>query len=119
MHVIGIDIGGTSIKLAVVQTETGSIVAEAFFPTPQNGAQGVATEVAQHVRELREVYRDVERVGVGVPGAMNADRSLVRFPPNLKGWKEEPLKEYLVELLPEISKVEVDNDAKVATLAEA
>jgi glucokinase len=50
---------------------------------------------------------------------MNADRSLVRFPPNLKGWNEEPLRDYLKEALPEFDTVDVDNDAKVATLAEA
>jgi glucokinase len=50
---------------------------------------------------------------------MNVDRSLVRYPPNLLGWKEEPLKSYLKELLPDFERIEVDNDAKVAALAEA
>jgi glucokinase len=50
---------------------------------------------------------------------MTRDRELVRYPPNLLGWKEEPLRKYLAEALPNFKRIEVDNDAKVAALAEA
>ncbi|HWF43827.1 MAG TPA: ROK family protein [Candidatus Kapabacteria bacterium] len=116
---LGVDIGGTTIKIGVVEMPSGIVRAEAAFPTPQEGARAVATEIAQHVRDFRSAYPEVDRLGVGVPGAMNLDRSLVRYPPNFKGWKEEPLRQYLTEVLPEFSHIEVDNDAKVATLAEA
>lgn len=115
----GIDIGGTTIKIGVVDETVGKVVAELAFITPQTGARNVAKEIAQHIREIGSAYPEVDRVGVGVPGAMNQDRSLVRYPPNLMGWKEEPLKRYLQEALPEFKRIEVDNDAKVATLAEA
>ncbi len=119
MFVLGIDIGGTTIKLGVVDTSTGSVVAESSFPTPQSGARNVAMETAQRVHDIRSAYPEIGRIGVGVPGAMNADRSLVRYPPNLFGWKEEPLQQYFKEALPDFQQIEVDNDAKVATLAEA
>ena len=119
MHVIGIDIGGTTIKLGIVDSSTGAVVADSAFATPQNGAQNVAIETARHVRDMLTACPEVNRLGVGVPGAMNADRSLVRYPPNLLGWKEEPLQKYFKEALPDFVQIEVDNDAKVATLAEA
>ena len=68
---------------------------------------------------MRSAFPEVDRLGIGVPGAMNSDRSLVRYPPNLLGWKEEPLRQYLIDALPEFNRIEVDNDANVAALAEA
>jgi glucokinase len=79
----------------------------------------VAKAIVEHVHEIRAAFPEIDCLGVGVPGAMNRDRSLVRYPPNLLGWKEEPLKAYLLELLPDFKRIEVDNDAKVAALAEA
>jgi glucokinase len=117
--ILGIDIGGTTIKIGVVDEAAGKVVAESSFVTPQSGAQEAASEIARHVHEIKSSYPELDRMGVGVPGAMNRDRSLVRYPPNLLGWKEEPLKQYLEESLPEFKHIEVDNDAKVAALAEA
>jgi glucokinase len=116
---LGIDIGGTTIKLGVVDASKGSNVAESAFPTPQTGSRDVAKAIADRVREIKYSYPEIVRMGVGVPGAMNIDRSLVRYPPNLLGWKEEPLQAYLKELLPDFERIEVDNDANVAALAEA
>ncbi len=118
-HVLGVDIGGTTVKLGVVSPQSGAIAAESSFPTPQTGSRSVVQAVAEHVRDIKSAYPELERIGIGVPGAMNRDRSLVRYPPNLTGWKEEPLKQYLQEVLPEFRTIEVDNDAKVAALAEA
>src|SRR5438128_3897017 len=116
---LGVDIGGTSIKLGVVDPSSGSIVAESSFETPQTGAKNVVQSIAEHVRNLHSAYPEIDRMGVGVPGAMTRDRSLVRYPPNLLGWKEEPLQHYLQGALPNFTRIEVDNDAKVAALAEA
>jgi glucokinase len=116
---LGVDIGGTTVKLGVVDASKGSIVAESAFPTPQTGSRDVAKAIAERVFEIRAAFPEIVCLGVGVPGAMNRDRSLVRYPPNLLGWKEEPLQAYLKELLPDMKQIEVDNDANVAALAEA
>ncbi len=116
---LGIDIGGTTVKLGVVDAASGSIMAESAFSTPQTGSWNVAKAIAAQVQEIRSAFPEIKRMGVGVPGSMNRDRSLVRYPPNLLGWKEEPLQASLQELLPEFERIEVDNDANVAALAEA
>ncbi|HEY3876796.1 MAG TPA: ROK family protein [Candidatus Kapabacteria bacterium] len=118
-YVLGVDIGGTTIKLGVVEIGTGKIAAESSVPTPQTGSHPVAVVVTEQAHILQAAFPELNRMGVGVPGAMNRDRSLVRYPPNLLGWKEEPLREYLAELLPSFLAIEVDNDAKVAAIAEA
>jgi predicted NBD/HSP70 family sugar kinase len=50
---LGIDIGGTTVKLGVVDATNGSIVAESSFPTPQTGSHTVAMEIAGRVRKIR------------------------------------------------------------------
>jgi glucokinase len=117
--VLGVDIGGTSVKMGAIDIRNGRVVRERSFPTPKGGSQKMAKDLAKHVRVITVDYPDVAVVGIGVPGAMNNDRSLVRYPPNLDGWLEEPLAENVRAALPWIEHVEVDNDAKVATLAEA
>ncbi|MDP4234509.1 MAG: ROK family protein [Bacteroidota bacterium] len=118
MRTLGVDIGATTIKLAVV-SDAGATEVESAFQTPQSSAREVACALVAHVHDILSAYPEIRRIGVGVPGAMNRDRSLVRYPPNLIGWKEEPLQAYLQELLPTFDLVEVDNDAKVAALAES
>jgi glucokinase len=107
------------VKLAVVESETGAIQAESSFKTPRTTARNIAFMTAERVDELIARFPDIKRIGIGVPGAMNADRSVVRYPPNLPGWKEEPLLQYFQEALPQLERIEVDNDAKCAGLAEA
>ena len=123
MKAIGVDIGGTSVKLAVIDVDTSSVMSRGSFPTDANStqpdpAQHLAVRIAERIKPWIEEY-SIDLVGVGVPGAMNDDRSLVRYPPNLPGWKEEPLRDLLAAQLPGGIRVEVDNDANVATVAEA
>ncbi len=116
---IGVDIGGTTVKLGVIDAVSGRVAAESSFPTPQTGSHNVASAIAEQACEIKSAYPEIDRLGVGTPGSMNRDRSLVCYPPNLLGWKEEPLQAYLKELLPEFNRIEVDNDANVAALAES
>ena len=54
MHYIGIDLGGTSIKGAVV-TEGGTILKEAFCPTQrESGPEHVAREIAGLITALAD-----------------------------------------------------------------
>ena len=66
--ILGIDVGGTGIKGAPVDTETGELLSERYRvltphpATPQNIAQAIA-EVVQH-------YNWHERIGVGFPSVV-------------------------------------------------
>lgn len=116
--VIGVDIGGTSIKLGAVNLEKGKVLRESSFTTPNATARDTATLIARHVNVLIHQYPDITSIGIGVPGAMNMDRTLVQYPPNFPKWEVEPLADYLKEALPIVETVVMDNDAKAAALAE-
>ncbi len=110
---IGVDVGGTKVAAGVVD-EDGVVLARARRPTPSGSPGDVEETIAALVAELRADH-DVEAVGIGAAGFIDAERSRVLFAPNL-AWRDEPLRD-------EVSKrvglpVVVENDANAAAWAE-
>lgn len=113
---IGIDFGGTSVKLGVCRG--GELLAtDAPIPTQDySGPQALITAMADRVAKLREKFPDIAAIGVGVPGLVDFDRGFVHILTNVPGWKHVPLKTILGEKteLP----VVVENDANAMCYAE-
>lgn len=119
-YAIGADVGGTSVKLGLFSA-AGDLLEKWEIPTrTENGGQHVLPDIADAVREkLREkniAPEDMEGIGIGVPGPVDAD-SIVHHCINL-GWGTVDVRAELGRLLPEISFVAVGNDANVAALGE-
>jgi glucokinase len=111
---IGVDIGGTKVAAGLVD-EQGGIVASARRDTPSHDPARIEEIIADVVREL-QASREVEAVGIGAAGFVDAARSTVVFAPNL-AWRDEPLRVNVEKRcgLP----VVVENDANAAAWAEA
>ncbi len=110
---IGVDVGGTKVLAGVVD-EDGTILAQTRRPTPSTSPAATADAIADAVAELR-AGREIEAVGIGAAGWIDETRSRVLFAPNL-AWREEPLRDIVVERigLP----VVVENDANAAAWGE-
>ena len=68
MQILGVDIGGTGIKGAPIDTDTGALLAERYrIPTPE-GAK--PKEVAVTVAELARHFNWHGPIGVGFPAAI-------------------------------------------------
>jgi glucokinase len=121
-HLIGIDLGGTNIKAALVNTETGEITGLTSEPThAQEGHHAVITrmaELADTVIAHAGVRKtEVGGIGLGIPGLLDLEHGLTLFLPNLPGqWRSVPVREELAKAsgLP----VAIINDARAATLGE-
>ena len=111
---IGVDIGGTKVAAGVVD-EQGGIVASARRDTPSNDPAKIEMLIADVVRELQASH-DIEAVGIGAAGFVDAARSTVVFAPNL-AWRDEPLRRNLEKRCG--LAVVVENDANAAAWAEA
>ncbi len=95
---VGIDIGGTNIKLGLVDRE-GRVLARRSLPTKANsGPIPTLERIAAAVSELRSGKR-IASVGVGIAGLVDHTNGIVRVPPNLPGWNGTPIKELLTKLL--------------------
>lgn len=107
---IGIDLGGTSAKVALVRKghviarETS--VATSGFPKPA----ALVGEITLAIRRLLGSGQP-DRIGIGVAGDIDSDHGIVRVSPNL-GWKNVPLKALFARHFG--CRIEVDNDANVA-----
>lgn len=117
---IGIDLGGTDIKGALVSPD-GEILRQDRVPTEAtSGADAVADRIVNLTTKLREEHgadpSDIPGIGIGVPGVTRADGAVV-LAPNLD-WHHVPFKTMLQERMPDF-RIEIDNDANVAALAEA
>jgi glucokinase len=110
---IGVDVGGTKIAAGVVD-ESGQILEEARRSSPAKDTDAIEDAIADAVAALAERH-DVEAVGVGAAGFVDAARSTVLIAPNL-AWRDEPLRTELENRtkLP----VVIENDANAAAWGE-
>jgi glucokinase len=110
---IGVDAGGTKVAAGVVD-DRGAVLASSLRPTPSQDPRETETVIVDLFRELAASH-EVEAVGVGAAGFVNAERSTVLFAPNL-AWRDEPLRRSLEARcgLP----VVIENDANAAAWAE-
>jgi glucokinase len=110
---IGVDVGGTKIAAGVVESD-GTIVDEARRDSPATSQPAIVEAIVDIVDELSSRH-EVEAVGVGAAGFIDAARATVLFAPNL-AWRDAPLKrdvEAKVSL-----PVVVENDANAAAWGE-
>lgn len=116
MQTIGIDFGGTSVKIGVC--EQAKILAHyPRIPTPEfDSPASLLVEMVRAVGLLRDRFPDVAAIGVGVPGFVDWKTGIVHSLTNVPGWDRFPLRRHLDEAtgLP----VCVDNDANTVAYAE-
>ena len=112
---IGIDLGGTNIKGALV-SETGKILKQRSAPThAEAGAEAVTKTIAAMICALAE-GESVSGVGMGCPGTVDDQEGTVVYACNL-GWVHYDVRTALRELTG--YSVRLVNDANAAALAEA
>lgn len=113
MYYLGVDLGGTNIKAALVDAD-GAIIKEASTPTKlPRPAEAVCDDIAALCNQLAQ-GQQVAGIGVGCPGTV--DGGLVRYSNNLD-WHDFAMGDYLRARtgLP----VALANDANAAALGEA
>lgn len=115
---IGIDLGGTNVKLALVHEKTGFIKRKTFPTRAELGKKQIFDSISDHVKALiDEENANPIGIGMGLPGMVSLDRKTVKNPPNLPGWETERVADEMEKRL-NLSCV-VENDANVAALGSA
>ncbi|MGB3676944.1 MAG: ROK family protein [Candidatus Nanopelagicales bacterium] len=109
---VGIDVGGTSIRAAVVDA-AGQVLDSIQAPTPQS-AKALEKTLDRAVRELANRH-PISAVGLAVAGFITPDRTTVRFAPHLP-WVNAPVGKDLSNRLG--LPVILEHDANAAIWAE-
>lgn len=119
MIAIGIDIGGTSIKGAAV--DSNGRVYEKFSMPFIKGEPGEITirKLAEIVKEYisaQSLEKKIVGIGIGSPGTLDIKNGIVNYANNL-GWNELHVADIMHETLP--YPIRLTNDANAASLGEA
>jgi len=114
--VIGIDLGGTTIKLGLFQ-KNGTCIQSLTVATPQPSTPKAVVEVMADAIAQLDTNHSVIAIGVGTPGPADATGRIARVAINLNDWHDIPLADWLEAKTgcPTI----IANDANCAGLGEA
>ena len=120
-YAVGVDLGGTYIKAALVERGKGLISEKSIATEGGGGPRHVIDRIASLVKELQDILsgHSISGIGIGPPGAINWERTTVIYPPNLPGWEVVNLRDELRQRLGKELHVFVENDANLAGLGSA
>lgn len=113
---IGIDFGGSSIKMGVVLGK--QIIAEApiIIPSEHPIPAELIRTIADRAKALMDEHADIKAIGCGVPGFVDIHKGRIHNLTNVPGWVDIPLRDLLSEEtgLPCV----IENDANAMGIAE-
>ena len=117
---IGVDIGGTNIKIALVDFE-GKIIYSNTVPTrAEMGYEAGVNSIKQAIRDLSQetgaAKDDIEAIGFGLPGQIDYKEGIVKNLPNIPGWVNIPLAKIIEDEFHIPTRL--DNDVRCAALGE-
>ncbi len=117
MYNIGVDVGGTSIKVGLVKN--GEIIVRSNKEVSKNnGLEEVLLNIEDSINDVLNKkgikIDDIKTIGIGIPGIVNKTGNVTCV--NM-GLKNDPLEKRLKEKFAN-TRIVVENDANVAALAE-
>ncbi|SEQ01818.1 ROK family protein [Piscibacillus halophilus] len=113
MKVIGVDIGGTKVRMGVLDQDM-KIYLDQKVPT----TFPLYDLLEKEILKILEKHPDVEAIGIGTHGFVDSKEGKIVYATDLlPGWTGTEVKKHLEQATNK--RVEIDNDANVAALAEA
>jgi len=117
-YVFGVDVGGTTVKMGLFTVEGELLDKWEIKTRTEDGGKNVLPDIADSIKEVIESKKlakeDVEGVGIGVPGPVKEDGTVLKCV-NL-GWGILNVEDELEKLVG--YPVKAGNDANVAALGE-
>ena len=96
---VGVDVGGQTIKGGVVD-DAGHPLSSVTVPTEaargqEHGLHQMCETVRQAVRQAGLNLDDIAAIGVATPGTMDIPAGVILDPPNLRPWKNVPVRDHI------------------------
>src|SRR5262245_19807761 len=94
---VGLDVGGTTMKAGVVDDTGRPLSAAVSLPTEahkgqEHGLERMCETIRQAVAAARLAMAEVSAIGVATPGTMDIPAGVILDPPNLKPWRNVPVR---------------------------
>lgn len=118
LRFVGIDIGATSVDVAITDGELRILAHAADEIDIRQGPVAVLQHAVSLVEKLRAdgAAPQLHGIGVGVPGPVSQREGAPVFPPIMPGWNHFPVRDTLSARLG--APVLVDNDVNIMALGE-
>ena len=113
---IGVDLGGTNIRAAVVREDGTIQCMKKSESHPERGAEAVMETMISLIESL-DGYEECEGIGMGIPGPIDTANGKIIVSTNLPKLIGFPIAEYIRNHFQKPTYM--DNDVKVAALGEA
>jgi glucokinase len=116
-YAIGVDLGGTSVKLGIVSLKGKIIKKTAVETKAWDGPESVIAQIKYGINILLHKNKfKLSGIGIGSPGTVSVKKGIVENPPNFPGWKKINLGKIIKKEFN--TKVIIDNDANAAAIGE-
>jgi glucokinase len=118
---IAIDLGGTKCAGAVINSEGQILESEKYLLGERKGEEvaGLIYDLSNNLyNKAGKKYSGVAGIGISVPGISYHHSGKV-WAPNIPGWSEFPLKQYLQDRFADLLAILVDNDRACCILGES
>ncbi len=117
---IGIDVGGTNVKIALVD-KSGKIIYSNSVPTyAKMGYEYTVNNIKQAIKDLMKetntTAKDIDGIGFDFPGQVDYKTGIVKLAPNIPGWVNVPIAQMIEEEFHIPTRI--DNDVRCAALGE-
>jgi glucokinase len=120
MALLGVDLGGTKLALAIFSTE-GLMLSRKISPLGSRKGKEVGKLIAGHaagmIREGEATGNTINSVGISVPGISHISGGTV-WAPNIEGWEDYPLLKEIQAVCGDIP-VTIDSDRACYILGES
>lgn len=120
MFVLGFDIGGTKSAVILAEETEGNILFldRVEIPTTRDWRKIIDKLILAGTTMLKHFNLDTEiyTIGISCGGPLDGERGIIKSPPNLPGWDNVPIVDYIEEKLGVRAKLQ--NDADACALAE-
>jgi len=117
---VGLDVGGTTMKAAVVDGDGKAYRSVVMDTQPERGQEAGLETMAETIRRAvaaaELTMADIAAIGVATPGLMDIRAGLILDPPNLKPWRNVPVREYIEKAFDKPTAYQ--NDANAAAYGE-
>ncbi|MBV9611342.1 MAG: ROK family protein [Acidobacteriaceae bacterium] len=117
-YAIGIDLGGTNLRVAAIDSD-GALIDRVSAPVIySSGPEHVVRKICEVVTEVRSRAgaSGLRGVGIGVPGFIDIDAGVVEGAANLPGFQGFPIRDAVQKALG--TPIILENDANAAALGE-
>ncbi len=120
MKFVGVDIGGMSVKVGIVDENGTILTKKTAVCHPDGDENAIVGEIASLIAEVIDqagiLKRELAGIGIGCPGSVYDEKGIVRYSCNIN-FRNTPLAQKIAQLVG-IGNVRLSNDANCAALGE-